>query len=108
ARAARSARGAANPGVVHARPAHAGTSELVAGAINKAVAATRMPPGTFSMLHGVSPDIALRLVRHPAIKAVGFTGSLKAGRALFDSASSRPEPSTLLHQIGDTNPGCRP
>src|SRR5262249_44903461 len=87
-----SALAAGSPVVVKAHPAHPGTSELIARAILAAAKSSGMPEGVFSMVHGVSHDISLRLVRHTTAKAVGFTGSLKAGRALFDAAAARPEP----------------
>ena len=46
----------------------------------------------------------MRLVRHPAVKAVGFTGSLAGGRALFDAAAARPEPIPVYAEMGSTNP----
>jgi NADP-dependent aldehyde dehydrogenase len=63
-----------------------------------------MPAGVFSMLHAVGHEISLALVRHPDTKAVGFTGSLRAGRALFDAAASRPEPIPVYAEMGSTNP----
>ena len=77
-----SALAAGCPVVVKAHPGHPGTSELVSGAINKAVAALGLPSGIFSLLHGASPEVSLALVRHPKIAAGAFTGSLRAGRAL--------------------------
>src|SRR5437879_2618438 len=99
-----SALAAGNPVVVKAHPAHPGTCELVARAIQSAVQATQMPAGVFSLLHGASHEVSLGLVRHPAAKAVGFTGSLKAGRALFDAAAARPEPIPVYAEMGSTNP----
>jgi NADP-dependent aldehyde dehydrogenase len=99
-----SALAAGNPVVVKAHPAHPGTSELVARAILAAAKSSVMPEGVFSMLHGVSHDVSLRLVRHAATKAVGFTGSLNAGRALFDAAAARPEPIPVYAEMGSTNP----
>ncbi|HXF09555.1 MAG TPA: aldehyde dehydrogenase family protein, partial [Desulfuromonadaceae bacterium] len=87
-----SALAAGCPVVVKAHPAHPGTSEMVARAIGLAIEATGMPPGIFSMVHGTGNDIGMQLVKHPATKAVGFTGSLQGGRALFDAAAVRPEP----------------
>src|SRR5882762_10982615 len=72
-----SALAAGNPVIVKAHPAHPGTSELVAGAILRAVQSQSMPEGTFSLLHGSSPDISLALAGHPKTKAVAFTGSRK-------------------------------
>src|SRR6185436_5354968 len=66
-----SALAAGNPVVVKAHPAHPGTSEIVAQAIQKALASLQMHPGTFSLIHGTSHDVSLQLVRHPAAKAVG-------------------------------------
>ncbi|MDQ6631473.1 MAG: aldehyde dehydrogenase family protein, partial [Verrucomicrobiota bacterium] len=87
-----------------AHPAHPGVSEMVARAIQSAAKATQMPAGIFSMLHGTSHEVGLQLVRHPTAKAVGFTGSLKAGRALFNAAAARPEPIPVYAEMGSTNP----
>jgi alpha-ketoglutaric semialdehyde dehydrogenase len=90
--------------VVKAHPSHPGTSELVMAAIQKAIAATKMPAGVVSMLHGRSPEMALEVVRHPLIKAVGFTGSLRAGRAIYNAAAARPEPIPVYAEMGSVNP----
>jgi NADP-dependent aldehyde dehydrogenase len=95
-----SALAAGCPVVVKAHPAHPGASELVARAIQAAVEACGMPNGIFSMVHGVSTEIGMRLVEHPLTKAVGFTGSLQGGRALFDAAAKRPEPIPGFHFAG--------
>ena len=92
------------PVVVKAHPAHPGTSEMVAAAIVEAVRQTGMPAGVFSMLHGRGHEVGMALVRHPLTKAVGFTGSLRAGRALFDAAAARPEPIPVYAEMGSVNP----
>lgn len=99
-----SALAAGCPVIVKAHPAHPATSELVAQAIAKAAAETGMPAGVFSLLHSTQNEIAIALVKHPIVKAVGFTGSLRAGRALFDAAASRPEPIPVYAEMGSTNP----
>ncbi|HUV14601.1 MAG TPA: aldehyde dehydrogenase (NADP(+)) [Acidobacteriota bacterium] len=99
-----SALAAGNPVVIKAHPAHPGTSELVAGAIIEAALETSMPDGVFSMLHGARHGIGLHIVCHPAVKAVGFTGSLVGGRALFDAAASREAPIPIYAEMGSTNP----
>ena len=99
-----SALAAGCPVVVKAHPAHPGASELVARAIQAAIEATGMPNGVLSMVHGVSTEIGTRLVQHPAAKAVGFTGSLQGGRALFDAAAKRAEPIPVFSEMGSTNP----
>jgi NADP-dependent aldehyde dehydrogenase len=98
-----SALGAGCPVIVKAHPAHPGTSEMVARAIHAAVEAARMPAGIFSMLHGGN-EISLHLVKHPATKAVGFTGSFQGGRALFDAAATRLEPIPVFAEMGSVNP----
>jgi NADP-dependent aldehyde dehydrogenase len=95
---------AGNPVIVKGHPAHPGTSELVGRAILKAVERTNMPEGIFSLLHGTSHRLGETLVKHPSTKAVGFTGSLTAGRALFNLAAARPEPIPVYAEMGSTNP----
>jgi NADP-dependent aldehyde dehydrogenase len=99
-----SALAAGCPVVVKAHPAHPGTAELTARAVLRAAEATGMPDGVFSLLHGRRPETALRLVRHPLACAVGFTGSLRAGRALFDAAAARPAPIPVYAEMGSVNP----
>lgn len=92
------------PVVVKNHPNHPGTSELVAGAIVKAIADLKLPAGLFSMLNGRGHEIGLTLVRHPLAKAAAFTGSLRGGRALFDAANARPEPIPVFAEMGSVNP----
>ncbi len=99
-----SALAAGCPVIVKARPAHPGTSELIARAVQKAVRASGMPDGWFSMLHGTGRELGMSLVRHPAIRAVGFTGSLSGGRTLCDAAAARPEPIPVYAEMGSINP----
>jgi NADP-dependent aldehyde dehydrogenase len=99
-----SALAAGCPVVVKANRAHAGTAELVGMAVRKALAASGMPPGTFSLLHGANHEINLGLVRHPAARAAGFTGSLKGGRELFEAALRRPDPIPVYAEMGSVNP----
>lgn len=99
-----SALAAGNPVVVKAHPAHPGTSELVADAIITACERAGMPEGCFSHLHGRNHDIGLRLVRHPATRAVGFTGSFTGGKSLFDAAVTRPDPIPVYAEMGSINP----
>jgi alpha-ketoglutaric semialdehyde dehydrogenase len=99
-----SALAAGCPVVVKAHPAHPGTSELVASAIRTAAHETQMPTGVFGMLQGESPEVGITLVTHPSIRAAGFTGSLYAGRSLFDAAAMRPEPIPVHAEMGSSNP----
>lgn len=99
-----SALAAGCPVVVKGHPAHPGTSELVGAMIAACVQKLGLPPGTFSLLHGRLPATGARLVQHPAIRAVGFTGSLAAGRALCDLAAARPQPIPVFAEMGSMNP----
>jgi 2,5-dioxopentanoate dehydrogenase len=99
-----SALAACCPVVVKGHPAHPGTSELVAGAIVRAVQKAGLPEGTFSLLNGVEPTVSIGLVRHPLTKAVAFTGSERAGRAIFDAAVQREEPIPAYCEMGSINP----
>ncbi len=90
--------------VFKAHPAHLGTSELVGKAIQQAAEATNMPDGVFSLLFDDSHEIGTALVKHPSVKAIGFTGSYKGGKAIFDAAATRPEPIPVYAEMGSTNP----
>lgn len=92
------------PVVVKSHPMHAGTGELVAQAIIKAAERTGMPNGVFSNLNSSGIEVGQKLVAHPEIKAVGFTGSICGGRALYDLASSREEPIPVFAEMGSINP----
>lgn len=93
-----------NPVVVKAHDRHPGTSELVAGAVRRAVLASGLPAGVFSMLHGSGRIVGRALVEHPITRAVGITGSRTAGRALFDVAAARPEPIPVFAEMSSLNP----
>lgn len=85
-------------------PAHPGASEMVAMAISHAVKKSGMPEGTFSMVHGKSTEVGMSIVKHAAIKAIGFTGSYRGGKAIFDAANSRTVPIPVYAEMGSTNP----
>ncbi|NRA22175.1 MAG: aldehyde dehydrogenase (NADP(+)) [Oceanospirillaceae bacterium] len=99
-----SALAAGCPVIVKTHGAHPGTSELVAGAILRAIETCGAPKAIFAMLHGSGRIIGTALVKHPKVKAVGFTGSIAGGRALYDVAVSRPEPIPFFGELGSTNP----
>lgn len=90
--------------IVKGHPAHPGTSELAAEAIGDALRAMGLPLGIFSMVHGDGVDAGTALVQHPLIRAVGFTGSLRGGRALFDLCAQRPDPIPFFGELGSINP----
>lgn len=99
-----SALAAGCPVIVKAHRAHPGTSEMVAGAVIRAVAACGLPPGIFGLIHGSGVEIGTALVCHPLAKAAGFTGSREGGRALFNAASARPEPIPVFAEMASLNP----
>lgn len=97
-----SALAAGCPVVVKAHAAHPRTSDLVGQAIIRAARSQDMQEGVFSMIYG--GQIGLRLVKHPEIKAIGFTGSYKAGRLFADAAAARPEPIPVFAEMASINP----
>jgi NADP-dependent aldehyde dehydrogenase len=99
-----SALAAGCPVVVKGHHAHPGTGEIVAEAIHAAIRRTGVHPGVFSLVQGGSNEVGTALVRHPLIKAVGFTGSLAGGRALFDLCAQRLEPIPFFGELGSVNP----
>ncbi|MGB5818921.1 MAG: aldehyde dehydrogenase (NADP(+)) [Saonia sp.] len=99
-----SALAAGCPVIVKSHPMHAGTGELVASAVIKAAERTGMPNGVFSNLNSSGIEVGVQLVQHPKIKAVGFTGSISGGRALFNFAAQRNEPIPVFAEMGSINP----
>lgn len=92
------------PVIVKAHPAHPGTSEMVGRLVQEAVKECKLPEGTFSLLFDAGFEVGQALVKHPLVKAVGFTGSVKGGRALTDLAAARPEPIPVYAEMGSVNP----
>ncbi|MBX9762151.1 MAG: aldehyde dehydrogenase (NADP(+)) [Pseudomonadaceae bacterium] len=90
------------PVVVKAHSGHMATADYMASAILRAAQHTGMPNGVFNMLYG--NGVGEWLVKHPAIQAVGFTGSLKGGRALYDMAAARPQPIPVFAEMSSINP----
>jgi NADP-dependent aldehyde dehydrogenase len=99
-----SALAAGNPVIVKAHGAHPGTSELVGHTVQESVRESGLPEGIFSLLFGGGTQIGTALMKHPLVKAGGFTGSRTGGRALMDVAASRPEPIPFFAEMSSTNP----
>ena len=99
-----SALAAGCPVVVKGHPAHPGTGEIVARAIDAAREKSGLPAGVFSYINDGGNAVGAALVQAPEIKAVGFTGSLRGGRALYDLAAARPEPIPFFGELGSINP----
>lgn len=92
------------PVVVKGHSAHPGTGEIVAEAVLAAIKKTGVHPGVFSLIQGGNRKVGEAVVQHPLIKAVGFTGSLAGGRALFNLCAARPEPIPFFGELGSVNP----
>jgi NADP-dependent aldehyde dehydrogenase len=99
-----SALAAGCPVVAKSHPSHLGTSELVGRAIQKAVKDCRLPEGVFSLVFGEGNAVGEALVQHPAIQAVGFTGSRRGGRALVALAAGREVPIPVFAEMSSINP----
>jgi alpha-ketoglutaric semialdehyde dehydrogenase len=99
-----SALAAGCPVVAKGHSAHLGTSELVGRAVQAAVAEAGLPEGVFSLVYDAGFDVGQALVAHPAIKAVGFTGSRRGGEALLRTAQARPEPIPVYAEMSAVNP----
>ena len=99
-----SALAAGCPVIVKAHEAHPGTSEIVGLLVQEAARDCGAPEGVFSMIQGLGKDVGVALVKHPAVQAVGFTGSRGAGRALMDVAAARSEPIPVYAEMGSVNP----
>ncbi|MEE2522238.1 aldehyde dehydrogenase (NADP(+)) [Pseudarthrobacter sp. J75] len=90
------------PVIVKAHSGHLRLSERTAETVAEALRSAGAPEGIFALVSGREQGTAL--VQDPAIKAVGFTGSIPGGRALFDLATSRPEPIPFYGELGSLNP----
>jgi NADP-dependent aldehyde dehydrogenase len=97
-----SALAAGCPVVVKAHSGHPRTSELSAAALRRAAASVGLPEDVVTLIHG--RQAGTELVKHPLIQAVGFTGSVGGGRALFDLACARPRPIPFYGELGSINP----
>ena len=99
-----SALAAGCPVIVKPNQGHPGASEMVALLVQRTAQECGAPEGTFSLLYGRGREIGIALVKHPLVKAAGFTGSRAGGRALMDAASARPEPIPVYAEMGSINP----
>ncbi len=90
--------------VVKGHSAHPGVADIVAQAIDAARKKCGLHPGVFSQVQGGNRQVGQAIVQHPLIKAVGFTGSLGGGRALFDLCAARPDPIPFFGELGSVNP----
>ena len=92
------------PVIIKGHPFHPATSELVASCMIQAVTRSNLHPGLVAHLHGADYSIGQRLIMHPKLKGVGFTGSHNGGKALFDLAQKRSIPIPVFAEMGSVNP----
>ncbi len=88
--------------VVKAHPAHPATSAACFAALERAAVRSGAPEGLLGLVFGL--DAGTALVRAPEVTAVGFTGSLAAGRALWALANAREVPVPFYGELGSANP----
>jgi NADP-dependent aldehyde dehydrogenase len=97
-----SALAAGCPVVVKAHDSHPATSNLCFELLAKAAGTVGAPDGLLGLVHG--RQAGATLVSHPAIRAVGFTGSLNAGRALLGLIHQRPDAIPFYGEMSSLNP----
>src|SRR5437667_366512 len=98
-----SALAAGNPVIVKGHPAHPGTSELVGRVLRDSVRQCGLPEGVFSLLFDAGNEVGMALVKHPLVKAGGFTGSRTAGKILMKLAASRAHPVPFFDELMISN-----
>jgi NADP-dependent aldehyde dehydrogenase len=97
-----SALAAGCPVVVKAHSSHPQLSMRISELFKDVLQSLDAPLGVFQVVFG--RDAGTALVKHSGIRAVGFTGSVLGGRALFDVAAARPDPVPFYGELGSVNP----
>ncbi|ANY16812.1 aldehyde dehydrogenase (NADP(+)) [Bordetella pseudohinzii] len=92
------------PVVVKAHPSHLLTSRRVFELASQAIAALELPTGLLGLIQEQGHEAGLRLIRHPAIAAGAFTGSVRGGAALAAEAAGRARPIPFYGELGSINP----
>lgn len=92
------------PVIVKAHPMHIGTSLAVFNCIQKAMKEVNFPSSIFQHLIDDGYDLVTQLTKDKRIKAIGFTGSIRGGRAIIDLANTRPDPIPVFAEMGSANP----
>jgi NADP-dependent aldehyde dehydrogenase len=97
-----SALAAGCPVIVKAHEGHPRTSVATGEVVARALAGAEAPDGVFGLVHGVQAGV--RLLRHPALAAAGFTGSARGGLALQRICAEREVPIPFFGELGSVNP----
>lgn len=90
--------------VVKAHPGHPQLAQAVFRLARGVIAAQGLDAGMLTLVQGASNDVGIRLVRHPDIAAVAFTGSFRGGAALQAEINARPRPIPFYGELGSINP----
>ncbi|MBI1836229.1 MAG: aldehyde dehydrogenase (NADP(+)) [Flavobacteriia bacterium] len=90
--------------IVKSHAMHVQTSDLMADLVLKAARKNELPDGVFSHLNSQEIELGKRLVQHPKVKAVGFTGSINGGKAVMKLAQERDIPIPVFAEMGSSNP----
>jgi aminomuconate-semialdehyde/2-hydroxymuconate-6-semialdehyde dehydrogenase len=61
-----------------------------------------LPAGVLNIIHGTGPNAGEAIVAHPAVKAISFTGSTRAGERI--AAVAAPKFKKLSLELGGKNP----
>jgi NADP-dependent aldehyde dehydrogenase len=88
--------------VIKAHSSHPALSVLTFRLLQEAAESVGAPKGLLGLVFGL--EAGASLVAHPAIKAVGFTGSQSGGRALLDIVNRREEPIPFYGELSGLNP----
>ena len=97
-----SALAAGCPVVLKAHPGHPELSARTGEVVEEALRAAGAPVGTFAVVFG--DEAGREVLLDPRVRAGAFTGSLTGGRALFDLATSRPDPIPFYGELSSINP----
>jgi NADP-dependent aldehyde dehydrogenase len=97
-----SALAAGCPVVIKAHPAHPATSAATFAALERGARRCDAPEGTVNLVFGF--DAGTTVVEAPDVSAVGFTGSVGAGLALWERANARAVPIPFFGELGSANP----
>lgn len=97
-----SALAAGCPVLLKAHPGHPVLGHRTGETVRAALTGAGAPVGSFATIFGLDAGRQAVLNRH--VKAIAFTGSARGGRALFDLATSRPDPIPFYGEQGSLNP----
>ena len=75
---------------------------MTAYLLSKACIEAGLPKGVLNILHGPGHSIGEKIVEHPDIKAISFTGGTKTGKIISKTASSLLKKVSL--ELGGKNP----